>query len=426
MKKILIPASGWIVAAAFAALWLGLRDADSNRDSKPEAEQAGGVRVDAEKPERPPAVADDAAPRPSGGSFAKRGVFWRPARRWDVFTLHSLLSGAPEDVMRVADAIKDACKPIDSEKLIAIVQDAASCPNPIVRAMMADALSMAADLPDVSISKEKEPELLIDAAKVFVLDGNEFVSARASHAIFAALREIADAGERMASFEGAVVDTGAKFIDAMNAESGKWWSMQGRLFDGMERGDDTLAACAAAVERSIERLRPGDGRESAEALYMSLTGAEYAGPGSAEKYAGWRKGLVEAGKELYDEEWKRRSFAASVDEDTRSSANALEQFDEDVQEAGKTFKSPQMAVKYARMKEDLRSEAAERYGDTETAAAWLEEEDKWLKFKLKAADKAVSKYENNKSGGRVVETRVRIVNRTEKRPAEGNANGGGR
>ena len=61
MKKILIPASGWIVAAAFAALWLGLRDADSNRDSKPEAEQAGGVRVDAEKPERPPAVADDAA-----------------------------------------------------------------------------------------------------------------------------------------------------------------------------------------------------------------------------------------------------------------------------------------------------------------------------------------------------------------------------
>ena len=326
--------------------------------------------------------------------------------------------------MRVADAIKDACTPIDSEKLVAIMPDAASCPNPIVRAMMADALSMAADLPSMSISKERQPEMLIDAAKVFVLDGNGFVSARASHAIFAALREIADAGERMAAFEGAVVDTGAKFIDAMNAESGKWWSMQGRLFDGMERGDDTLAAFAAAVERSIERLRPGDGRESAEALYMSLTGAEYAGPGSAEKYAGWRKGLVEAGKELYDEEWKRRSFAASVDEDTRSSANALEQFDEDVQEAGKTFKSPQMAVKYARMKEDLRSEAVERYGDAETAAAWLEEEDKWLKFKLKFADMAVSKH--NKSGGRVVETRVRIVNRTEKRPAEGNANGGGR
>ena len=120
---------------------------------------------------------------------------------------------------------------------------------------------------------------------------------------------------------------------------------------------------------------------------------------------------------------KRRSASKTAS----SSANALEQFDEDVQQqAGKTFKSPQMAVKYARMKEDLRSEAAERYGDTETAAAWLEEEDKWLKFKLKAADKAVSKYENNKSGGRVVETRVRIVNRTEKRPAEGNANGGGR
>lgn len=426
MKKILIPASGWIVAAAFAALWLGLRDAASSRDSQPDAPQADSVCEETETSGQPPAVTDDAAPRLSGGSVANRGIFWRPARRWDVYTLHSLLSGAPAYVMRVADAIKDACTPVDAEKLIAIVQDAARCPNPIVRAMMADALLMAADLPSMSISKEKQPGLLIDAAKVFVLDSNGFVSARASHAIFAALREIADAGERMAAFEGAVVDTDSKFIEAMDGESGKWWSLQGRLFDGIERGDDTLAAFAAAVERSIERLPPGEGRKSAEALYASLTGAEYAGPGSAEKYAGWRKELVDAGKAMYDEEWKRKSFAASVDEDTRSSASALEQFDEDVQEAGKMFKLPQMAVKYARMKEDLRSEAVERYGDTETAAAWLEEEDKWLKFKLKAADKAVSKYENNKLGGRVVETRVLSVKRIVKQPADGDANGGGR
>ena len=90
------------------------------------------------------------------------------------------------------------------------------------------------------------------------------------------------------------------------------------------------------------------------------------------------------------------------------------------------FKLPQMAVKYAQMKGDLRLEAVERYGVTGTAEAWLEEEDKWLKFKLKAADKAVSKYENNKLGGRVVETRVLSVKRIVKQPADGGANGGGR
>ncbi len=65
MKKILIPASGWIVAVAFAALWLGLRDAASSCDSQPDASQASSVREETEMSGQPPAVADDAASCPN-------------------------------------------------------------------------------------------------------------------------------------------------------------------------------------------------------------------------------------------------------------------------------------------------------------------------------------------------------------------------
>ncbi len=407
MNKTLV--SGWAVAAAIAAAWVAnVATARKAENEKPapaarrvvataSAKPRGGGRKAA--PDKPADAGElPLEPWQRGVKVKSKTPEWKPMRSYDLENAKALrlfLDDASPEVQTLADRIVETLDRRDYKATLECATDAAACPNPVVRAMMAyalaDALYNAGELTrndmekgfsDFAFLEERKrafAPLAIEAARKFLSDSNGYVSDLAGEKMLDMAIDVGDVGKSISAV-GEIFE--------QKRESARFWSsfsVFGRRV--VEMGDEARSSLTLLMAREIEGL-DGEVRKKAEKTYESLTGSAFGGVKGAEEALAWRNDIKAAGTELFGTEEKGESFANAVDDTTRNDPGRYDGLYDDVKDASQAFSTPNVALLYADTKERLRKTALERYGNTEEGVKWFAEELEQETRKLAAKDKA--------------------------------------
>ena len=316
-----------------------------------------------------------------------KDVNWRPHDKWNVPALYEILGDVPPDVRAVAERIREAHKARSVEAALACVSDAEACPNPVVRAMMVDALRLFAIVGNGGGDRQASDRARLaafDAALRFVNDRNEFVSENAVNTLAVATRSISDEGERLCAIVDAIKATGGKVLGDYEFQFG----VLSRFRNNDQKRDVRLLAIAQA----IEELPEGEVRRNAEEMFYEATDEKFAGSRGIEEKIAWKDDLAGTGAQLFDNsETKGREFAREVDVMTLCNADAFKGREAEVEEACKMFTNPQVAMHYLTWKGDIRKSAVERYGEGPEADAWYERELAFQVQRLHQLDERIEK-----------------------------------
>ena len=410
MKGTVMFAAGWAVAAAAGAWWASLGGAEQGGGAaeRPErSRRAAAVVQTAGVPHAAKAAAAAGNARgdgDAGKAAAGRAKGWRPEDKWNVPALYGILGNVPPEVRAVADRIRDAhgkaMKGGDVSAIFACVADARECPNPIVRAMMVDALRLCAmkakgmrfaGATDEEVKRRRDDAAVaaFEAAKAFAADPNKFVARNASNTMFHGLKGIADSALRYSLLEDAVVATGGMICGEIkplfNGDSMPLTTSMGAT--GLEGRN----ACILSLVRGMEKLGDGEGRRLAEKLFKDETGEEYVGVGDYEELASWLDGLKDAGKQLFGTDRKGEEFAALVEMGSREDKEKYSDLGEAIESASGEFSNPSIAMMSVEQEERLKKASVELYGDTDKAREWFQEELAFHKGQMKKIDEALNK-----------------------------------
>ncbi len=307
--------------------------------------------------------------------------------KWDTSSLYGMLGNVPPETAAIAKRIDSAFKAKDFDGLMACVDDALKCRNPIVRAMMTSALRYYAEsstLPDddaydtmLQIGETginngwpkagkddlRRLEAVLPAVSLFLDDENATVGRFAAKAWIAGMRRM-DAGETRLE---ATRDLFARGGDAVIDEFSRMNSLHIAAYCGL--GNKSKAAWALMLSDAIERPINGDYEKVARSMYQQLMNEEYASRASTGQALEWMKNVEQYANERYtdpDDAATLMNFATGAGRD---------QFDERAREVFEEinpgFTTASAAIEAANEISKAEKVITERYGDGEEAQELL-------------------------------------------------------
>ena len=385
--------AGWVAAAAAVAWWaLSSGGKASEREAalpSPPLSVSVAKRPPPAAPKAEKAAAERRKLVDRGRASDTEARSWSPQDKWNVPALYGILGNVPPDVRALADRIRDAHKKAfdgnDLKSTFDCVADARACPNPIVRAMMVDALRLCAmraarhkdddDDEDSAGGRKnsgRDGDCLaaFEAAKGFASDPNKFVARNAVNTMYCGLLGVEDSDRRWSAFEEAMSATDGMICGEIKESI----YHPATLYRQRDDGGADRSAFLLALSRSIENLGDCEGRRLAEALYRKETGEAFAGLASAERLVSWKGELKDVGTQLFGTEKKGDEFAEIVEDATKDDKDKYEGKDEDLLAASQRYSTPIAALSHVELTDRLKKAAKDLYGDTEKAQKWFEEE----------------------------------------------------
>jgi len=294
------------------------------------------------------------------------------------------------DVDVVADAHsseKNIWSEMPCEKILACAASVAKSPDPAARLLMVQALKRV-DFYDL---QDDEARLaFIEAVKSFLADPDDAVASvlldSILYDVFMTIDHISDTRVRASTFEEIAKLSGEAF-------GGEWDSGFAChvVFKTFAKCDNFADRCEAmrACARVIDGLE-GDARRAAEEMYLHTfdTSVE-----DTERFISWQQELSDVGTQVFDSEKKGAEFASIVArltrDDDRDRFGGLE---DDIESTAKVFEKPASALCYAEMKGRLRKMALARYGESDEAEAWFNNELSFYKRKLTKMEEDAREY----------------------------------
>ena len=372
--------SGWIAAIA-AVSWLAVVSCEQE-----ESDAETGKLLDAVVARSSNIVAKAERRSEASGKSKQTQRDVALSYEWNPTSLYGLLGNVSGETAALARRIKSAFQADDFDELMACVDDALKCRNPIVRAMMASSLTHYAQyssLPDnvafVGLKagsivlnsgwkKAGEEDLqrlqaVIPAASLFLDDENATVGRFAAKAWIAGLRRM-DAGTVRLE---ATRDFFNKGNEAVLDEFGRMNKLDVTAYCELE--NESKAEWAQMLADAIESPINSDYETIARYMYKELMQEEYADQANTAKSLEWMENVEQFASERYSDP---KDVADLMNFATGS---GQDQFDERAREVyeeiNSEFTTAFAAIKAANSISTAEKEIAERYGDGEEAKAML-------------------------------------------------------